>query len=557
MIRRGFKYLILAILFAALLFPVFISSAQEGGPPGGSILQNQGYGLYKDDDGREHRTLSEIVKIVIQTVTLLYVTPNETEPSAQIQQHQEFARLFQICNGGNDSEQVIVSRVEVSSPARLVSLYFDTDASGTISSTDVEIHVGETLSPNLQTGGCIGVLALVNSESFPARTNLPIRLTARSTTAAAANGIQEATGQIVNAVTSGITSSIDSPALLLVNGVKQTVATANEVLNYSLALHNSGDSPAQGIVFINDLPEGLQYVPGTLKLDGKLSADAQRAGEVTSSSSRIEANIAAIASGQSALVEYQARVKEGVMPGRALVDDGIVSVENFAPLKTTETIVLIDPFGMVFAAHGGSSTPIPGASVTLLTDTAGNTSLNIPAGAGFPPNTQNLNPDIADGQGRYSFTLLPEQLGSVSAAATYYLRVSAPGFMNRMLKVSLSATHSGLFQATFTAIDGQAIAGANGFSLVRDAVTIEDLGTLSPNIPMFETHSLEIDKAVDKQRAEIGDVLTYTINIHNPTAATISDLILRDTLPVSFRYAAGTMSNEQNMHWDTAISQMK
>ena len=539
MIGSRFKYLILAI-FVALLFPVVFSSAQEGGTPGGSILQTQGLGFYKDDDGREHRTATEIVTILIQTVTLLHVTPNETEPSAQVQQHQEFIRLFQICNGGNDSERVIISKIEVSSPARIVSLYFDTDGSGTLSSTDLEIHVGETLSPSLQPGGCISVLVIVNSESFPPRTNLQIRLTARSTTPAAANGIQEATGQIVNAVTSSLTSPVDDPPLLLVNGLRQTVATANQVLDYSLALHNSGDGPAQGIVFINDLTEGLEYLPGTLKLDGKLLADVLPAGEVTPSSSRVQANIASLAPGQSALVEYQARVRGGVTRGQALVDDGIVSVENFAPLKTTETVVLIDPFGVVFAAHGGSSTPIPAASVTLLTDTFSNTSLSIPPGAGLPPNTQNLNPATADGQGRYNFTLLPEQLGSVSTAATYYLRASAPGFINRMLKVSLSATHSGLFQATITAIDGQAIAEANGFGLVRDAVTVEDLGSLSPNIPMFETHSLGIDKAVDKQRAEIGDVLTYTINIRNPTTATISNLILKDTLPQFFHYAAGT-----------------
>jgi uncharacterized repeat protein (TIGR01451 family) len=540
MIGSRYKHLILAIFVAALLFPVVFSSAQEGGTPGGSILQTQGLGFYKDDDGREHRTASEIVTILIQTVTLLHVTPNETEPSAQVQHHQEFIRLFQICNGGNDSERVIISKIEVSSPARIVSLYFDTDGSGTVSSSDVDVRVGETLSPNLQPGGCIGVLVIVNSEGFPPRTNLQIRLTARSTTSAAANGIQEATGQIVNAVTSSLTSPVDDPPLLLVNGLKQTVATANQVLDYSLALHNSGEGPAQGIVFINDLTEGLEYMPGTLKLDGKLLADVLPAGEVSPSSSRVQANIASLAPGQSALVEYQARVRGGVTRGQALVDDGIVSVENFAPLKTTETVVLIDPFGVVFAAHGGSSTPIPGASVSLLTDTSSNTLLSIPPGAGLPPNTQNLNPATADGQGRYNFTLLPEQLGSMSAAATYYLRASAPGFMNRMLKVSLSATHSGLFQATITAIDGQAIAEANGFGLVREAVTAEDLGSLSPNIPMFETHSLGIDKAVDKQRAEIGDVLTYTINIHNPTTGTISNLILRDTLPQSFHYAAGT-----------------
>lgn len=538
MIGRRSKFLVLAILLAALLFPVFFSSAQEA-PPAGSILQIQGYGLYKDDEGREHRTVSDIVRIVIQTVTMLYVTPNETEPSARIQHHQEFVRLFQVCNGGNSSDQVIINKIEVSSPARIVSLYFDTDGSGAHSSTDVEIRVGETLSPNLQPGGCTGVLVLVNAESFPTRTNLLIRLTASSITTGAANGIQQATGQIVNAVVNGslITGPNGGAPLLLVNGLAHVVATANQVLTYTLELRNSGDSPAPGIVFINDLPDGLENLAGTVKLDGKALGDLTAA---ASSNSRIQINISPLAPGQSAHVEYQVRVSASAKSGQALVNFGIVSVENLGTLKTTETVILVDPFGIVFAANEGSGAPVAGATVSLLTDTSSNTSLTIPPGAGTPPNTQNLNPAIADGQGRYNFTLLPEQLGSVSAAATYYLRVSAPGFMTRMLKVSLSATHSGLFQATFTAIDGQSIAEANGFGLVREPVTVVDLASLSPNIPMFETQSLEIDKTVDKQRAEIGDVLTYTINIHNPTSATISQLILRDTLPKSFHYATGT-----------------
>ncbi|MDX6613910.1 MAG: hypothetical protein QOD75_3096 [Blastocatellia bacterium] len=538
MIGRRSKFLVLAIFLAASLFPIFFSSAQESGTTGGSTLQIQGYGLYKDDEGREHRTVSEVVRIVIQTVTLLYVTPNETEPSAHVQHHQEFARLFQICNGGNAAEQVVVNRAEVSSPARIVSLYFDTDGSGAHSSTDVEIRVGETLSPNLQPGGCTGVLVLVNAESFPTRTNLLIRLTASSITTGAANGIQQATGQIVNAVVDGslITGPDGGAPLLLVNGLAQVVATANQVLTYTLDLRNSGDSPAPGIALINDLPDGLEYVAGTVKLDGKALGDFAAA----SSGSRIQVNIPSLAPGQSAHVEYQVRVSASAVAGQALVNYAIVSVENLGTLKTTETVVVVDPFGIVFAANGGSGAPIAGAIVSLLTDTSSNTALSIPPGAGIPPNTQNLNPAIADGQGRYNFTLLPEQLGSVSAAATYYLRVSAVGFMTRMLKVSLNATHSGLFQATFTAIDGQAIAEANGFGLVREPVTVVDLASLSPNIPMFETHSLEIDKTVDKPRAEIGDVLTYTITIHNPTTGTISQLVLRDRLPQSFHYATGT-----------------
>ncbi len=536
--RLKILFLVLAFLLPALLSGTSSRAQEEPQTPGGSIIHVQALGLYKDDDGREFHTQSETVTITVRTVALLYITPNETEPSAQILHNQEFSRVFRVCNGGNKTELVVISRVEISSPARVVSIHFDTDGNGALSTQDQEIILGKTLSPGLPPGGCTGVVLLINSDSFPAKTNLSIRLTARSTTLDAANGIQEATGQIINGVNEGprITGPDGLLPQLLVNGLLQTVATAHEVLTYSMTMRNSGDSSAQGIVYRNNLPDGLEYLPGSLKLDGQPVKNVDE----EAVSLRIEIATPALDPDRLMRIEYQARVTDSITPGHGLVNFGTIAGQNFPSINTNETIVIVDPFGVVFAAHGGRGTPIPGAKVTLVTDTSSNTSLNIPSGAGLPPNTQNLNPDIADDKGRYNFSLLPAQVGSDAVAATYYLRVSAPAFMSRMLKVSLSPTHSGLFQATFTAMDGQPIAGTSGFSLVRDAVTINDLGILSPNIPMFETHSLEIDKAVDKQRAEIGDVLTYTINIHNPTTTTISNVILRDTLPSSFHYAAGT-----------------
>ena len=71
-------------------------------------------------------------------------------------------------------------------------------------------------------------------------------------------------------------------------------------------------------------------------------------------------------------------------------------------------------------------------------------------------------------------------------------------------------------------------------------VVINDLADLAFNIPVFEEHGLEITKVVDQQRAEIGDVVTYRIEVRNPTAATVTGVTVRDHLPESFHYVQGT-----------------
>ena len=557
MIEKRLYCLVLAGIIITSLLPNIIVSAQEAEldqTSSGQIIQIQGLGIYEDGDGQEHRTVSEVVTIVIRSVALLSVTPNETEPSTQVRQHEEFSRLFQVCNGGNSTESVSISKAEVPGPARLVGLYFDIDGSGSQTSADQNVTIGGSLSPGLPPGGCIGVLLLVNSEAFPVQTNLPIRLTARSTTPDAANGLQEASGQIINTVSNGprVAGPDGAAPVLLVNGLSQTVATTNQTLTYTLALRNSGDGPAQEINFAAIMPAELEYLPESLKLEGKLLSTTGNANAVTVSATRMGSDLpvspallgfilGSLAPGQSVGIEFQARVKSNVAAGRGLRTYGTINGQNFVQVQTTNALAVVDPFGIVFVGRGGRDIPIPGAQVTLLSDPANNIPLNTQTGAGFSPNDNNDNPDIADAQGRYSFALQPDQLGSPSAPATYYLSVTAPGFMRRMLKAVVSPTHSGLFRADISALDGQAIAEAGGYGLVQDSVSLGDLAALTVNVPMFEISTLKIDKTADKQRVEIGEIITYTLNIQNPTSLAISKLVVSDLPPDSFHYAEGTV----------------
>lgn len=97
-----------------------------------------------------------------------------------------------------------------------------------------------------------------------------------------------------------------------------------------------------------------------------------------------------------------------------------------------------------------------------------------------------------------------------------------------------------LFEMTVRALDGQPVAIAGGFTLTSDAARFENLALIAFNIPLFETSALEITKSADKQFAEIGDVITYRVEARNATASPMIDATLRDELPASFHYVAGT-----------------
>src|SRR5258708_6738465 len=196
-------------------------------------------------------------------------------------------------------------------------------------------------------------------------------------------------------------------------------------------------------------------------------------------------------------------------------------------------------FGLVLAGRAGSSAPIPGARVEVLLDQANNF-LHLPEGAGFSPNANNDNPFPADGQGHFPFALAADEIGTASAPANYFMRITAPGCLTRMIQLSLHPAQAGLFTLRMHALDHQSWAAAGGFNLLREDVSIDNLAALVMNIPMFETAGLQIIKPADRARAEIGDVITYRIEIHNPTAAPRNDITIKDHLPASFHYAAGS-----------------
>ena len=133
-------------------------------------------------------------------VATLIVTPDETASSEIVAPHDQITRLFRVCNTGNNVDTISLARFNVTAPATLTALYFDNDGSGTVTNGDAPISLSETASPQLPPRGCIGVLAVINTNDIPSQSTLTITTTARSNATNAVNGRGEDEGTIINAV---------------------------------------------------------------------------------------------------------------------------------------------------------------------------------------------------------------------------------------------------------------------------------------------------------------------------------------------------------------------
>ncbi|HEX8687818.1 MAG TPA: SdrD B-like domain-containing protein, partial [Pyrinomonadaceae bacterium] len=132
------------------------------------------------------------------------------------------------------------------------------------------------------------------------------------------------------------------------------------------------------------------------------------------------------------------------------------------------------------------------------------------------------------------------QLGTPASPARYFLNVTAPGYRSRLIETTIAPDGSGLFSLAVRALDGLPVAQGGSFDLTEEQVDIPRLAAYALNVPMFENSSLEITKSADRPSVEVGDTVTYRVELRNATPAALDNAEVRDQLPPSFHYAEGT-----------------
>ena len=527
----------------AILFVMVLGQAQffaQNRTQAGTVISNFAKGTYQDELGKTFETISSTVKIKIRGISSIVVTPDETTPTKVVSANQTVVREFSVCNTGNLSDNYTITRVNVNSPAQITGIFYDVNKDKKISSSDIEVTLNQPLTNKVAPGSCIKILVRIDTNDITPSENLKIDLTARSNNSTSSNGIAQDSGRIVNS--SGKPPKFtdpDDPTLKpskLVQNEARYISGKNEPLEYLISFKNNGEINARNVVITDKLPVELTYIANSIKVNGQAVTDASDgdAGEISGRTIKVKLSTP-VKPGDVVRILFKAMIVGNQISAKGIVNRARVSADNAAAIETTDAIVVIDPFGTVYAARGGAGSPIPGAQVVILTSANGSP-LAIPSGQGFKPNFDNANPYLTNTQGRFSFALLPSQLGTSTQAATYVVRVTAENFRSRLLQISLSPNGNGLFKMTVRPLDGMPLATAGGFDLTESGIVINSIADIAFNIPMFENSTLEVNKTVDRIQAGIGDIVNYRVEVGNSSVAPIFDALVKDTLPNSFHY---------------------
>ena len=553
--RGVFARLVRTMGFAVAL----LATAAEGGeaaPAAGVVISNTVTAQYTDARGLTYGTQSNTINVTVAAVAAIVVSPKETAVDAATEGYpvgSPITRTFTITNTGNTADTYTIASV-VPGAGTVTSVAFVT-ASG-----NVPVTLGSTASPPLQPGDAIRVQVVISTVGIAVGAAFPISLVARSTNTSVANGLVSDSGKewAIAQATAAIAGPLGPNTAIdkLVDQTRTHTANPGETVTYSIAFKNYGGSPATNVTVVDDIPIGITALPATVAVNGvNASAAATLAGQ------RLTVKIGTLGVGASGTLSFDAVVQSGTIAGASFVNVASLGADGLAPVTTTPASVLVGLADVVYDGFAGGASPVSGAVLTLrdfhtkaivalpsvtsqtqssLLRSPLDTLIGVPPG-GLPPNNANANPFTTGSDGAYSFVFASNQLGSQSLPALYELDISAPGYRDRRIEVSISPDASGLlYDATLQDLDAMQLAAPGGFSLVsKNTVLLSEVFGLLGNLPMFEPHPLTVSKTVDRDVASGGDRLLYTLQVGN-SADPLGPTRVVDTLPAGVVYAPGT-----------------
>jgi len=179
-----------------------------------------------------------------------------------------------------------------------------------------------------------------------------------------------------------------------------------------------------------------------------------------------------------------------------------VTVDGVA--SAIREVSLVDPFGVVFDSV--SNNPVKGATVTIFT------SSGVQCTPGVQIAATDSNPQTTGADGLYSF---------LTINGDFYITVSASGYNYPSTKTSFPSGRT-------------IVTGSKGEVFTVAGAVIEMDQPMDSNNLL-----LKVKKDANKKNVAIGDVVTYTVTIQNPTSSDVTNVYLEDKIPAGFKYISG------------------
>lgn len=329
--------------------------------------------------------------------------------------------------------------------------------------------------------------------------------------------------------TVGLQININSPNIQATKSVNKSVAAIGDVLTYTVTVPNTGLLPANNVTFIDILPNGTSFIPGSVTIDNVPQTNANPIAGIS---------LGTINNNASRTITFQATV---------------VSLPSQNPISNTATITF-------------QYTPIAGGTTFngIATSNSAGTQINLADING----TKSVNKLFTDIGETLTYSISLANVGNIAATNVIYTDPIPSG----TTFIPGSVTVNGVTQAGVNPANGISVGtiAANSTATIAFQVTVPTIpqtnpilnsGTTTyqyvpiPNQPVVNgsdttnTVSTQVNnatvtmaKAVDKNFADIGDTLTYTVSFVGTGNTTANNVIFTDIIPTGTTFVLNSLT---------------
>ncbi|RAN88570.1 cell surface protein [Bacillus sp. SRB_28] len=329
--------------------------------------------------------------------------------------------------------------------------------------------------------------------------------------------------------TVGLQININSPNIQATKSVNKSVATIGDILTYTVIVPNTGLLPANNVTFTDVLPNGTSFIPGSVTIDNVPQTNANPVAGIS---------LGTINNGSSRTVAFQATV---------------VSLPSQNPISNTANITF-------------QYTPIAGGTTFngLATSNSAGTQINLADING----TKSVNKLFTDIGETLTYSISLANIGNIAATNVIYTDPIPSG----TTFIPGSVTVNGVTQGGANPANGISIGSiaANSTTTISFQVFVPSIpqtnpilnsgtttyqyipvpnqpavsGTDTTNIVSTQVNNATVTmtKAVDKNYADIGDTLTYTVAFTGTGNTNANNVIFTDVIPTGTTFVLNSLT---------------
>ncbi|WP_143186339.1 DUF11 domain-containing protein [Paenibacillus sp. P3E] len=384
---------------------------------------------------------------------------------------------------------------------------------------------GTPVAGNPASGIAIGVIAAGGSSTVQFRVVVnslsPSSQLVDQATAAYTFVVPDGRTVAGSAASNTLTIPVTLPNVVIVKSASFPDVAVGDVLLYTSIISNNGIAQVTNLILSDPLPAGSTFVAGSVNVNGSSRPSADPGTGIT---------VGTIAAGASVTVTFQVSVTSVPSPAqlsnRSSASYSSGAFTGITQSNTTATPVYQPVIGINKSANTASATVGGNVLYTLQMQNSGNLAAtvilsdNIPAGSVFVPGSVTVNGVVRPSDS----PTVGIPLGAVGPGATVTVT-----FLTAVQSLPSPAVlvNQASSSYTYQLPSGRSLSGTSLSSTVSIPVS-------APGITLI--------KSVNLTNAAVGEYITYTVAVTNPSGVPVNNVVLSDPVPTGGAFVAGSVT---------------